>query len=184
MSASEYTPAANADDITTTIRLLTLKLENSKKLNERLLTEIEDQTISKRFNQNSINYIKATAVPEVIKTQPATIGDYRSIVRMFDAENIQFHTYQLHEEKELKIVLEVFQSKQGFNPTKVTQMTNKRTNFKMPLFLVSLPKADKKIYEIRSVISLHVTIENIRATAQIGHCYRVKKYAQPITLQV
>lgn len=40
-----------------------------------------------------------------IKIQPTTAADYKNIIRLFDNKEIQYHTCQLLEDKELKIVI-------------------------------------------------------------------------------
>lgn len=46
----------------------------------------------------------------------------------------------------------------------------------MALFLIHLPHTDKKIYEITKIIGLCITIESLRASGQIGQCFRCQKF--------
>lgn len=145
-------------------------------------------TLSKTLKQKSINYLRASTVRDGIRIQPETSDDYRKLTRLLQDTDIEFHTYQLQEEKELKIVIrglflkteteEITEDlkEKGLNPSKVTQMTNKITKQPMPLFLITLPRTDKKIYELTNILGLSIKIENLKATGQLSQCYRCQKY--------
>lgn len=55
----------------------------------------------------------------------------------------------LYNQCETEEIMEDLKNK-GFNPTKVRQMINKKLNKPMPLYVVSLPRSDKKIYELKT----------------------------------
>lgn len=55
-------------------------------------------------------------------------------------------------------------------------MTSKKTNKPIPLFLITLPRTDKSIYEITNLIGLSITIENLKASAHVGQCDRCQRY--------
>lgn len=163
--------------------------ENINKIPPIVLRKAEIWTqISKTLHRNKINFIRATATADGIKIQTATTEDYRKTIKLFDSEKIEYHTYLFQEDKELKIVIrglhytanptEIAEDliNKGFNPSKVLQMKNKRTGSPMPLFLVSLPRSDKKIFDIKHVLDLAITIETLNTTAKIGQCFRCQKY--------
>lgn len=55
-------------------------------------------------------------------------------------------------------------------------MRNKRTDGPMPLFQVALPRSDKKIFDLKSILHLSITIETLNTSAHIGQCYRCQKF--------
>lgn len=145
-------------------------------------------TITKALKSKSINYTRATTIADGIKIQPETTEDYRKLTKHFDNEKIEYHTYQLLQDKELKIVIRGLPystitdeikddlEEKGFNPTRITQMSHKITKAPMPLFLIALPRSNKDIYKITNILGLSISIENLKVTGQIAQCYRCQKF--------
>lgn len=61
--------------------------------------------VSKLVSQKKISYFKATATKEGIKIYPQTITDYTKMYNPMKENDLQFHTHQLREDKNLKVVI-------------------------------------------------------------------------------
>lgn len=146
------------------------------------------QTVSKILTQKQGVYTRATTVTDGIKIHFNSIPDFQKAKHIFHEINVQYHTFQLMEDKELKIVVrglylsadteEITEdlTNKGFHPIKVVRMNSKRTNRPMPLFLIVLPRSDKQIYDITNIIGLSIPIENLKASPQVGQCYRCQRF--------
>lgn len=66
----------------------------------------------------------------------------------------------------------------GFNPSKVIHMKNNKTAGFMPLFMIVLPRTDKKILEVNQILHLAIQIETLtlNTSTQIGQCYRCQRF--------
>lgn len=118
--------------------------------------------ISKQLQSKAINYTKASTVTEGIGIQPTT-QDLKIVVRGL---HNRWDTLEIKEDLEF----------QGFSSSKVTQMVSKINNQPMPLYLLNLPRTDKQIYEIKTIIGLYITVKNLKAPGQIGQCFRCQQY--------
>ena len=114
--------------------------------------------------------------------------DYRRLVKVLKAANIEYCFWQLAEEKELKVVVkgvpksvpieEVEQSlkDQGFAFSKVNRMKNR--NGDLPMVLVNAPKSDegKKMYDIKNIGYVAVQAEAKRRQSDARQCYRCQRF--------
>lgn len=103
--------------------------------------------------------------------------DYCKVVTLLDHQKLEYHTYQLPSEKLLHIVRNGIPeptekeevkddlSSKGFHPEAVTRMRNRKDKRPLHIVLATLPKNETRIYQIKEVISLLVTIEEQRKTA-------------------
>lgn len=111
--------------------------------------------------------------------QPPTEADYKAIVRLLKAEKIQFHTFQLREEKMLRVVIEGMvetistdEIKKepldlGFNPGNIHRMLSSRTDSKGKKLLtrniaVNVPQTEKTIFNMKRLANLVVKAESHR----------------------
>ncbi|KAJ8963909.1 hypothetical protein NQ317_006924 [Molorchus minor] len=109
--------------------------------------------LSRALREKKIQYTSAKLVTDGIRIFPATTTDYRQITKILAEAKVGFHTYSLPEERQLRIVIrglpedlpekEIMEDlqDQGYQPTTVQRMRNRRTKNKMPLVLVQLPEA-------------------------------------------
>lgn len=145
--------------------------------------------ISKLFNSNNIKYTKAINMIDGIRILPQTSDDHRAMSKLLSKnDDTPFYTYRLEEEKSLMIVIRNIPCEvecvdvqndlidQGFHPTKVTRMINKRTHKPMPLVIVQLPKTEKNIYNIETVAGMVIQIEALKTNNQVVQCFRCQKY--------
>ncbi|KAJ8975573.1 hypothetical protein NQ317_018105 [Molorchus minor] len=120
--------------------------------------------LSRTLREKKVQYTSAKLVTDGIRIFPASTTDYRQITKILAEAKVGFHTYSLPEEKQLRIVIrglpedlpetEIkepgFQpgarvpeiQDQGYQPTTVQRMRNRRTKNQMPLVLVKLPEAE------------------------------------------
>lgn len=124
-----------------------------------------------------------------VRIIPKGIDEYRKLVAILDEKRWEYHTYQLPEEKTLRVVVrgipegvteddvkEDLES-QGFHPTKVTRMT-KRGGDKtpLPLMMVQLPREEKRIFDVKTAVHLRVRVESLKSKASEGQCYNCQKF--------
>ena len=125
-----------------------------------------------------------------VRIIPKGIEEYRKIVAILDEKKWEYHTYQLPEEKTLRVVIrgipqgvtdeEVLEDlkAQGFNPLKAARMTTKKDGEKtpLPLVMVQLPRDEKRIFDLRAVVHLRVRVETLKSKAGDGQCYNCQKF--------
>ncbi|GJQ76586.1 hypothetical protein Trydic_g12288 [Trypoxylus dichotomus] len=125
--------------------------------------------VNAEIQQLGVKIIKVVNAQVGIRIQPATASDYRRLVEIVTIMKVPFHSYQLTEEKPLKIVLrglpeeisdEEIQedlAQQGFTTATVKRMTVGPNKRPIPLVFVQLTKNDqsKKIFDIHTVTQCH-----------------------------
>ncbi|GFV66775.1 nucleic-acid-binding protein from transposon X-element [Trichonephila clavipes] len=100
-----------------------------------------------------------------LRVYPKTPQAYHKIRNFIDHEKLESYTYQLNEEKELKVVIRGMPSDmppqqiiEGLSELGLTindchVMINRKTGLPMPLFLLSLPKneSNKDVYNVTEI---------------------------------
>lgn len=139
--------------------------------------------LSYEFEQNQLNVSKSRNTKEGIKTFPVTVDDYRNITKYLDANNVQYHTFGLPEDKLLHVVFRNIPVEidtkiikndlinKGFHPENVFRMKNKAKN-PIPLVLVKLPKNEKFIIQLTDVSRLITKVETLINKTGTGQCFR------------
>ncbi|XP_048517395.1 uncharacterized protein LOC125502627 [Dendroctonus ponderosae] len=61
--------------------------------------------ITRRLMDKKINYGCGVTTKEGVSTHPPTAEDYRQMIRVLDTYKYQYHTYQMKEEKQLRVVV-------------------------------------------------------------------------------
>lgn len=131
--------------------------------------------------------MKATS--KGVTVYPQSPNDYRSIVSCLRTSGAAFHTYQLPEDKNPRIVIKnlhyntpleeikIDLEKHGY---KVEGITNAISRFKkpLPIFFVDIKKAtfNEKVFDITKIYYTRVTIEEPRKKKYIPQCLRCQKY--------
>ncbi|GJQ66692.1 hypothetical protein Trydic_g19913 [Trypoxylus dichotomus] len=142
--------------------------------------------VNAEIQQLGVNIVKVVNAQVGIRIQPATASDYRRLVEIVTNMKVPFHSYQLTEEKPLKIVLrglpEEIQedlAQQGFATATVKRMTVGPNKRPIPLVFVQLSKSDqsKKIFDIRQVCGLYVRVESKQIKKNtVTQCHRCQLY--------
>jgi hypothetical protein len=128
-------------------------------------------------------YCKST-LNEVI-VYPATPALYRAIVQYLRSEKIVFHTYQLFEEKPMRVVMRGLHhttppaaiisalTEQGFEVKNVVNVLS-RNKSALPLFFIDLTQNsfNKDIYKLQHLLHSIVQIEEPRQKKTIVQCSR------------
>lgn len=143
--------------------------------------------------RRGIQTVKSINNNHGIRILPRTKNDYRLLVDAVTQLKYEFHSYQLTEDKPLKVVLrgipetikpeEIQQDlhDQGFNILQCSRMTvgdtaNRRDT---PLIFISLPRteASAEIYKIQHVCGLCITVENKTVKKEFAtQCHRCQLY--------
>lgn len=121
-----------------------------------------------------------------------TSPDFRATTSYLETQNIPFHTYQLKEDKQLKVVIKGIPTEISVDEIKedliqkqlpvlkVTRMHRRQNDQKIDLkcVIVQLPRTDqgKQIFALTSTLHLRVKIENYRARNEISQCYRCQQF--------
>lgn len=144
--------------------------------------------ISCLFKTNNIKVTHARTYVDGITTQPQTSEDFRKIIKIFNSEKIEYHTYQLPSENELHVVIrgipepmstsevKIELEEKGFHPFSVTRMKSFATNTPLPLLLVTVPKDEKEIFNITNLLYLKVVVETQRKRSGFSQCHRCQKF--------
>ncbi|CAG9822598.1 unnamed protein product [Phaedon cochleariae] len=137
-------------------------------------------SLSKELPTLQINYFKAVNTTEGIKVFCDSPDSFRALTRLLDNKKYPFHTYQLPDEKSLRVVLRNVSehiepddiseelTERGFEVTSVHRM-KRRDGTAMPIVLVLLPKTEKnrEIYDITRLVGLTIKVEPQRPKAQM-----------------
>lgn len=123
------------------------------------------------------------------------IQSYRTIVKYFDDKKINFHTYQLKQERAFRVVVknlhfstpisaikEEIQSL-GHQVRNVMNIKSRMTKQPMSMFFIDLEpnQNNKSFYEIRSILNAIVKIEPPLKTKEIIQCYRCQGFGHSKT---
>lgn len=145
-------------------------------------------TAAAYLTRNGTNYTKAQNTSEGFRIHPATVTDYRKITAHFQERNYPYHTFELPDEKLLRVVLRSIPVEitteevrddlvlQGFNPITVTRMKRTVKKIPMPLILVKLPRSETQIYNITRVAFVTVTVEPLQTKGPVGQCHRCQRF--------
>ncbi|KAJ8911793.1 hypothetical protein NQ315_003328 [Exocentrus adspersus] len=135
--------------------------------------------VSRLLKDRKANYVKAKMIGDnSIAITPATAADYRLITKVLEADRQEYHTYSLHEERNLRAVIRGIPTgvseeeikadlvEQGFTLLSVHQMTSRRDKRTMPLVLV----------QVQRCCALVVRVEKQRQATVATQCHRCQKF--------
>ncbi|GBN05498.1 putative RNA-directed DNA polymerase from transposon X-element, partial [Araneus ventricosus] len=125
-----------------------------------------------------------------LKIFPPTSEAHRKIQRQITKDGLKSHTFELNDEKKIKIVIRgldpdhdvsvIMQelARQGFTPELCHPLRHRQSNKNMPLFLVVLPKIpkSKEIYYLEYIGQMRVSVESLRKKQTPGQCYKCQDY--------
>lgn len=143
--------------------------------------------ISNNLKSKKINYSKATASKEGIRVQPSTTVDFRAMYKALKELQIEFYTYQLKEEKPLKIVIkglpleikyEIIKQDlldQEYPIERLIRMKGKNGETST-LILIEINRKYKSIYNIKSILGLNIKIEPLRFKGENVQCHRCQRF--------
>ncbi|KAE9545454.1 hypothetical protein AGLY_000997 [Aphis glycines] len=130
-----------------------------------------------------------------LKIQTSNPESYRTLIHFLKDENAQYHTYQLRENKLLRIVIRNLHSSTPikaikeelefilFEVRQVTNVLHKVNKNPLPLFFVDLeptPKS-KEIFELSSLLHTKIRIEEPYKSKVISQCLKCQEYGHTRT---
>ncbi|KAL4131218.1 hypothetical protein QTP88_008559 [Uroleucon formosanum] len=125
-----------------------------------------------------------------LKIQTSNPDSYRALIHFLKDENAKYHTYQLREDKPLRIVIRNLHSSMPikiikeelevrlFEVRQVTNVLHKVNKNPLPLFFVDLeptPKS-KEIFELSSLLHTKIKIEEPYKSKVIIRCLNCQEY--------
>lgn len=124
-----------------------------------------------------------------VTVYPQSANDYRKLVSCLRTSGAEFHTYQLSEDRNPRIVIKDLHHNTPVEEIKrelekygyqTVGITNAISRFKrpLPMFFVDITKAtfNEKIFDIKTVYYTKVVIEEPRKKKIIPQCVRCQKY--------
>lgn len=130
-----------------------------------------------------------------LKIQTANPDSYRTLVRYLKEENAEFHTYQLKEDKPIRVVIrnlhpttqtELIKEElevRLFEVRRVTNVLHRVTKIQLPLFFVDLEPTPKssEIFQLSSLLHTKVKIEEPYKPKSISQCNNCQEYGHTKT---
>ncbi|KAJ8911161.1 hypothetical protein NQ315_013015, partial [Exocentrus adspersus] len=145
--------------------------------------------VSRLLKDRKANYVKAKMIGDnSIAITPATAADYRLITKVLEADKQEYHTYSLHEERNLRAVIRGIPTgiseeeikadlvEQGFTVLSVHRMTSRRDKRTMPLVLVQVPTNQGNLLQVQRCCALVIRVEKQRQATVATQCHRCQKF--------
>lgn len=125
-----------------------------------------------------------------LKIYPPTSNAHRAITKKIEQDGIKAHTYELNDEKKIKVVIRGLPSDHntmeimkelrdvGFEPELCHPLRNRQTNTNRDLFLVVLPKKpkSKEVYHLQNMGYYRISVESLKKKQSPAMCYRCQDY--------
>lgn len=148
------------------------------------------QELIEKINEKTTETIHAQMKGKDLKVFPPTIETHREIQSFVTKNNLGSHTYELPEDRELKVVIRGLSVEQSIPdiledlkskdlPVKfINVMQNRVTKKPMPLFLVTLEKNQKAkdIYNVEYIGYLRAIIQPLNRRNRAAQCYRCQLF--------
>lgn len=130
-----------------------------------------------------------------LKIQTANPDSYRILIRYLKESNAEYHTYQLREDKPLRVVIHnIHQSTptqlikseletRCFEVRQVSNLLHKTTKCPLPLFFVDLEPTDlsNDIYKLTSLLHSKIKVEEPFKPKVISQCTNCQEYGHTKT---
>lgn len=126
----------------------------------------------------------------VLKIQTSNPDSYRKTIHLLKEKEAQFHTFQPQEEKAFRIVIRnlhpltpttevgIAIENLGFSVRQVTNVFQKVTKNKLPMFFVDLEPAEinKDIFNLTSLLHTKIKVEEPHKRKDIMQCHNCQDY--------
>lgn len=130
-----------------------------------------------------------------LKIQTDSPDNYRKLIRLLKDINAQYHTYQLHSEKSLRIVVKNLHpttpvediaaaiEEIGHSVKNVINIRHHQTKSPLPMFFVDLnpQESDNDIFSITALLHTKVKIEEPHKKREIPQCLNCQSYGHTRT---
>ncbi|KAF0707197.1 Uncharacterized protein FWK35_00039261 [Aphis craccivora] len=136
----------------------------------------------------TIDDYSITNTKSALKLNLCSVDDYRATTNYLDESKIDYHTFQLPENKQLSIIIRnlpvntteqcIFNEliEQKFEVTSVTRLQNKFKN-PLPIVAVLLSKPSIGIYSLTRLLHCVVVVEPRRPSKDIPQCTNCQRFA-------
>lgn len=146
--------------------------------------------LSATFVAKRINITRATNSGKTVRVVPATISDFRAVVRVLNERKLEYHTYQLRQDKPRIIGVVIRGIPQGITDEviaeelrdmghdvhRVRRIRKGVHRTALDLVAVDVARGDgPNIYDIQRFMHLCVRVE-ARHRRQVTQCYRCQRY--------
>ncbi|KAL4126953.1 hypothetical protein QTP88_011151 [Uroleucon formosanum] len=117
-------------------------------------------------------------------------NSYRTVIRYLKEKNVNFYTYQIHEDKPYRVVVKNLHPSTstefikeelgncGFSARNITNVLHYQSKSPLPLFFVDLEPAlnNKEIFELKYLCYTNIKVEAPRTKKQIPQCMNCQDY--------
>lgn len=145
------------------------------------------QEVRNLCQTNKIKLTKNTVwKPNGIQFFLDSAEDYRLLIEILKRKGISFHHFTLREDKNLKVVLRGVPEyenvedieaalRKEYNTINVTRLYSRRTKQPLNLVLVEVPRSERHIFEIRSLLGSSISAESLRRPS-VNQCHRCQQF--------
>ncbi|GFV89571.1 nucleic-acid-binding protein from transposon X-element [Trichonephila clavipes] len=144
----------------------------------------------KKLQELTGQKLQGRVIGRGLRVYPETPAAYHQIRNLIDQEKLEAYTYELNENKEIKVVIrgmpvdmpvqEIMEDLDNLfiKPSECKVMINRKTQLPMPLFLLSLPKTEdnKNIHHISELCNMKVKIEPLNKRTGPAQCFRCQGF--------
>lgn len=125
-----------------------------------------------------------------LKIQTNNSDSYRAVINQLKERQIEYHTYQLHENKSFLVVIRnlhpstdtneirIAIQEIGFTVRQVSNVTHKITKQNLPIFFIDLEPAEinKDVFHLKSLLHIKMKIEEPFKRRSIIQCIKCQEY--------
>ncbi|GFT94709.1 nucleic-acid-binding protein from transposon X-element [Trichonephila clavipes] len=144
----------------------------------------------KKLQELTGQKLQGRVIGRGLRVYPETPAAYHQIRNLIDQEKLEAYTYELNENKEIKVVIrgmpvdmpiqEIMEDLENLfiKPSECKVMINRKTQLPMPLFLLFLPKTEdnKNIHHISELCNMKVKIEPLNKRTGPAQCFRCQGF--------
>lgn len=130
-----------------------------------------------------------------LKLQTFTPTGYRNVIRLLKEKNVNFHTYQLQQEKPFRVVIrnlhhttDINYIKEelevhGYTAVQVVNVLQWQTKKPLPLFFVDLKpdQQNSEIFKLSSICFTKIKVEEPRPRKHLTQCQRCQNFGHTKT---
>jgi hypothetical protein len=139
---------------------------------------------------NGLTITDATNMQDKVKMTFPDPKTYRKMANLLDSKKMAFHTYDLEEEKLLKVVIkgicESFEESTieqelknlGYPVRRVVRMKRGKDQCPLPMIITELELSDagRNIYNLDSLLTMRIKIEALRKKTEKGQCHNCQQF--------
>lgn len=142
----------------------------------------------KQITKNEGFICKSTA--KSIKINVHSSNSYHTIIKLFNENNLEYHTYQTHEDKSYRVVIRNLHhsiptdyikdeiENHGFLVKNITNILKAQTKEPLPLFFVDLNPSpnNQDIFNLKTICFTKIKVEAPHIRRDLVQCHRCQQY--------